>query len=120
MIGCIGTVGGAVYMPLSEMVPQVAAAQSPTTLQVIEAGTARELPTNERKLLNFLGLEQLSFDFMHELDFLETPEKPEGELRAALHMGERVVATQSGILSGHVKSGQRWSCQNRPTEMARD
>src|SRR5215469_4904933 len=24
------------------------------------------------------------------------------------------------ILSGHVKTGQRWSWQNRPTEMARD
>jgi len=55
------------------------------------------LPTNEKKLLNFLGLEQLTFDFMHELDFLDTPQKPEGELRAALHMGERVVATQTGM-----------------------
>jgi len=64
---------------------------------LVEAGTARELPTNEKKLLNFLGLEQLSFDFMHELDFLDTPSKPEGELRAALHMGERVVATQAGM-----------------------
>jgi len=64
---------------------------------LVEAGTARELPTNEKKLLNFLGLEQLSFDFMRELDFLDRPEKPEGELRAALHMGERVVATQTGM-----------------------
>lgn len=64
---------------------------------LFEAGTARELPTNEKKLLSFLGLEQLSFDFMHELDFLDTPEKPEGELRAALHMGEKVVATQAGM-----------------------
>jgi len=64
---------------------------------LVEAGTARELPTNEHKLLNFLGLEQLSFDFMHELDFLDTPAKPEGELRAALHMAERVIATQSGM-----------------------
>jgi Zn-dependent peptidase ImmA (M78 family) len=64
---------------------------------LVEAGTARELPTNEKKLLGFLGLEQLSFDFMHELTFLETPEKPDGELRAALHMGERVIATQTGM-----------------------
>jgi hypothetical protein len=28
---------------------------------------------------------------------LDTPEKPDGELRAALHMGERVVATQAGM-----------------------
>lgn len=64
---------------------------------LVEAGTARELPTNEHKLLSFLGLEQLSFDFMHELSFLDTPAKPEGELRAALHMAERVIATQSGM-----------------------
>jgi len=34
---------------------------------------------------------------MHELDFIDTPAKPEGELRAALHMAERVIATQSGM-----------------------
>jgi hypothetical protein len=64
---------------------------------LVEAGAAGDLPTNEGKLLNFLGLEQLSFDFMHELDFLDTPERPTGELRAALHLGERVVATQTGM-----------------------
>lgn len=64
---------------------------------LVETGTAGGLPTNERKLLKFLGLEQLSFDFAAELGFLKVPETPSGELRAALHLGERVVATQSGL-----------------------
>jgi len=64
---------------------------------LVESGAAGHLPTNERRILSFLGLEQLSFDFMNELEFLDTPQKPEGELRAALHLGERVVATQSGM-----------------------
>jgi len=64
---------------------------------LVEAGAAGKLPTNEKKLLDFLGLEQMSFDFTEELDFLDTPEKPPGELRAALHLAERVVATQSGM-----------------------
>lgn len=34
---------------------------------------------------------------MHELDFLDTWGKPAGELRAALHLGEKVVATQAGM-----------------------
>jgi Zn-dependent peptidase ImmA (M78 family) len=64
---------------------------------LVEAGAAGLLPTDQDKLLSFLGLEQLTFDFMHELDFLDTPAKPPGELRAALHLLERVVATQSGM-----------------------
>jgi hypothetical protein len=64
---------------------------------LVEAGAANNLPTSEAKLLKFLGLEQLSFDFVHELDFLDSPERPPGELRAALHMGEKVVATQTGL-----------------------
>ncbi len=64
---------------------------------LVEGGAAGKLPTSEKKLLKFLGLEQMSFDFDSELDFLETPQKPPGKLRAALHLGERVVATQSGM-----------------------
>ena len=64
---------------------------------LVEAGAAGDLPTSEERLLSFLGLEQMSFDFMHELDFLDTPEKPPGELRAALQLGEKVVATQTGL-----------------------
>ena len=64
---------------------------------LVDSGAAGKLPTNEHKLLKHLGLEQLSFDFAEELSFLSTPQKPPGELRAALHLGERVVATQSGL-----------------------
>jgi IrrE N-terminal-like domain len=64
---------------------------------LVDAGAAGRLPTNEKKLLKFLGLEQLSFDFAEDVGFLHTPEESSGELRAALHLGERVVATQSGL-----------------------
>lgn len=63
---------------------------------LVEAGTAGVLPTSEKKLLHFLGLEQLSFDFMNEVDWVTEHANVPGELRAALHLDERVVATQSG------------------------
>jgi hypothetical protein len=63
---------------------------------LVEAGTAGILPTSEKKLLQFLGLEQLSFDFMHEVDWVTEKDTVPGELRAALHLDEKVVATQSG------------------------
>lgn len=64
---------------------------------LVEAGAAGRLPTDHQKLLNFLGLEQLSFDFMNEVEFLGPSEKPTGEIRAALHLAKRAVATQSGM-----------------------
>jgi hypothetical protein len=64
---------------------------------LVEAGAAGQLPTNHRKLLEFLGLEQLSFDFMNELEFLDPSQKPTGEIRAALHLAKRAIATQSGM-----------------------
>jgi Zn-dependent peptidase ImmA (M78 family) len=64
---------------------------------LVEAGAAGHLPTDQRKLLNFLGLEQLSFDFMGEVEFIDLSMKPAGEIRAALHLAKRVVATQSGM-----------------------
>jgi hypothetical protein len=39
---------------------------------LVEAGAAGELPTDEERLLSFLGLEQMSFAFMHELDLFWT------------------------------------------------
>ncbi len=63
---------------------------------LVEAGTAGILPTSEKKLLQFLGLEQLSFDFMNEVDWVTEKDTVPGELRAALHLDEKVVATQSG------------------------
>lgn len=50
----------------------------------MEAGTADHLPTDEAKLLGYLKLEQLSFDFMHELDFLPESQKETLDLRTAL------------------------------------
>jgi hypothetical protein len=64
---------------------------------LIEAGTAGKLPTDHKRLLDFLGLEQLSFDFMKEVEFLDSASKPDGEIRAALHFAKRAVATQSGM-----------------------
>ena len=64
---------------------------------LVEAGAAGQLPTDHRRLLNFLGLEQLSLDFMNEVEFLDPSKKPTGEIRAALHLAKRAVATQSGM-----------------------
>ena len=65
---------------------------------LVEAGAANLLPTDEGKILGYLKLEQMSFDFMHELDFL--PKQSAGnavELRAALSVNDRLIATQSGL-----------------------
>src|SRR6202790_2000044 len=76
--------------------------QTPTREEIVEAllveaGTADQLPTDEDKLLGYLKLEQLSFDFMHELDFLPETQKRTLDLRAALSFNDRLVATQSGL-----------------------
>ena len=42
-----------------------------------------------------------------------------GKLESVLDVRDR-DNLQGFVLSGHVKSGQRWPWQNRPTEMARD
>jgi Zn-dependent peptidase ImmA (M78 family) len=63
---------------------------------LVEAGTAGVLPTNEGKLLQFLGLQQLSFDFVNEVPWVPGETRMPGELRAALHLDEKVVATQAG------------------------
>ncbi len=73
-----------------------------TSIEIVEtllaeSGAAQKFPTNEQKLLEFLGLTQLSFDFMHELDFL--PKTPDAslDLRAALSLNDRLIATQAGL-----------------------
>jgi Zn-dependent peptidase ImmA (M78 family) len=71
---------------------------------LVEAGSANELPTDERKLLNYLGLQQLSFDFMHELeDFIPKDKKTLPDIRAALSVNDRIVATQAGLPSKRKK-----------------
>jgi Zn-dependent peptidase ImmA (M78 family) len=62
---------------------------------LVESDASRHLPTDPSRLLGFLQLEQLTFDFAKELDFVE-PQKAD-KLRAALSINERVVATQSGM-----------------------
>ncbi len=76
---------------------QLVAPQEIVEALLVEAGTADELPTNEEKLLQFLKLEQLSFDFMHELDFLPESKRKSIDLRAALSLNDRLIATQSGL-----------------------
>ena len=64
---------------------------------LVESGAAKRLPTDEALLLDFLGLRQLSFDFMNELDFIEDSEVGPRDLRAALSLNDRLVAVQSNL-----------------------
>jgi IrrE N-terminal-like domain len=64
---------------------------------LVESGASQNLPTDESRILSFLGLRQLSFDFMHELDFLEAPDMSPSRLRAALSLNDRLVAVQSNL-----------------------
>lgn len=64
---------------------------------LVEAGAADSLPTDEARLLGFLKLEQLSFDFMNELDFLPKQEESALDLRAVLSLNDRIIATHSGL-----------------------
>lgn len=64
---------------------------------LVEAGAANVLPTDEHRLLGYLRLEQMSFDFMQELDFLPKQSSSTVELKAALSLNDRLIATQSGL-----------------------
>jgi Zn-dependent peptidase ImmA (M78 family) len=77
--------------------PDFLAAEEIVETLLVEAHAAGELPTNQNKLLKFLGLEQMSFDFMNEVEFLEASDKPDSELRAALSLRHKVIATHSGL-----------------------
>jgi len=62
-----------------------------------ETGTRDRLPTDESKLLGFLNLQQLSFDFAQEMDFLQkVPDLP-NKLRAALSLNDKAVVTHSNL-----------------------
>lgn len=84
------------FQPTSDT-PQAPTREEIVEALLLEAGTADHLPTDEGKLLGYLKLEQLSFDFMHELDFLPETQKQTLDLRAALSFNDRLVATQSGL-----------------------
>ena len=62
-----------------------------------EAGVLVSLPTDEVKVLDFLGLRQLSFDFGDEPDFVQHAPKLSEHLRAALSVNDRVVVTHSEL-----------------------
>jgi hypothetical protein len=64
---------------------------------LVEAGAADEFPTDEHKLLGFLQLRQLSFDFAKEFHFLSNTEEQPQKLRAALSLDDKIVATHSGL-----------------------
>lgn len=84
------------FQPTSDT-PQAPTREEIVEALLLEAGTADHLPTDESKLLGYLKLEQLSFDFMQELDFLPETQKQTLDLRAALSFNDRLVATQSGL-----------------------
>lgn len=75
--------------------------QTPGRQELIETllheAAATRLPTDEGKILDFLDLKQLSFDFMHEVDFLPKHQGKTAEIRAALSINDRLVVTQSGL-----------------------
>jgi Zn-dependent peptidase ImmA (M78 family) len=62
-----------------------------------EAGVLDVLPTSESKLLEYLQLKQMSFDFGNEPDFIQVAPDASGKLRAALSVNHRVVATHSQL-----------------------
>jgi Zn-dependent peptidase ImmA (M78 family) len=64
---------------------------------LVEADAADKFPTDEQKLLGFLQLKQLSFDFAKEFDFLADKQELPQKLRAALSLDDKVVATHSGL-----------------------
>lgn len=63
---------------------------------LVRAGAAGNVPTDEKRLLSFLGLRQLSFDFLERNDLPEDV-RARGEIRAALHLAKRAVAIQAGM-----------------------
>lgn len=62
-----------------------------------EAGVLEMLPTDELRVLDYLGLRQLSFDFGDEPDFVRHAPKIPAHLRAALSVNDRVVVTHSEL-----------------------
>jgi Zn-dependent peptidase ImmA (M78 family) len=62
-----------------------------------EAGVLDLLPTDELRVLDYLGLRQLSFDFCDEPDFVRHAPDIPAHLRAALSVNDRVVVTHSEL-----------------------
>lgn len=62
-----------------------------------ETGTAENPPTDESRLLSYLNLEQMSFDFASEFDFVPSTTNFPEDLRAVLSVEDRLIATHSGL-----------------------
>ena len=92
------------FRPTSKTL-QIPSPQELVETLLVEADAADRLPTDERKLLGFLNLEQLSFDFMHELDFLPKVKDARPEIRAALSLNDRLVATHTGLSNKRKRFG---------------
>ena len=69
---------------------------------LLEAGAAGELPTDPQKLLKYLKLEQLTFDFAQELQVEGTRELPHN-LRAVMSRQDRIIATHSGMAEARTR-----------------
>jgi Zn-dependent peptidase ImmA (M78 family) len=80
----------------SQNILQIPAREEVVEALLDEAG-ATKLPTDEDKILDFLELRQLSFDFMRKVDFLPKQGGKTPEIRAALNLNDRLVVTQSGL-----------------------
>lgn len=70
---------------------------------LIEAGAAGVLPTNPAKLLGYLKLEQLTFDFARELGGVAGSSDLPHNLRAMLSPKDRIVATHSGMAEARTR-----------------
>jgi|SRR5271157_1939455 len=72
---------------------------------LVESGASKRLPTDADTLLEFLGLKQLSFDFMNEeAEFLEGGSNTAtANVRAVLSVNERLVAVQPGLGQKRIK-----------------
>lgn len=62
-----------------------------------ETGTAEKPPTDETRVLSYLNLQQMSFDFASEFDFIPSATNIPEDLRAVLSVEERLIATHSGL-----------------------
>jgi hypothetical protein len=58
--------------------------------------------------------QQVTTDFDHQANFSQYKTYSWQEIKPANSLWD------ARILSGHIKTGQRWSGQNRPTDEARD
>jgi Zn-dependent peptidase ImmA (M78 family) len=76
--------------------------EEPTREEIVEAlleetETAGRVPTDESRLLDYLQLRQLSFDFAQDVDILARAPSVPHKLRAALSLNHQTIVTHSGL-----------------------